>query len=77
MENQTQYNGFYGEDQAIEFFQEDPAFGWKGIMNHSTAEIRQDYQDWCRQQHLDPEQESSAMLFSDYREQLFEESMCN
>ena len=42
-----------------------------------SPEINEDYNQFCRDEGLDPDSDSAAKAFMDFREELFEESISN
>ena len=42
-----------------------------------SPEIAEDYNQFCRDEGLDPDSYSAAKAFMDFREELFEESISN
>ena len=42
-----------------------------------SPEITEDYNQFCRDEGLDPDSDSAAKAFMDFREELFEESISN
>jgi|GEM_PF-3354770 hypothetical protein len=70
------HNTFLGEETTIEVMQEQQK-GWLFYVTHNTPELFDEYEQYCKDENLDAENEESAKAFMDYRDQLFEEAMVN
>lgn len=42
-----------------------------------SDEVTEEYEDFCKDEGLDPERNESALAFLDFKEDLFEESISN
>mgnify|MGYP000537222412 CR=1 FL=1 len=42
-----------------------------------SDEVTEEYEDFCKNEGLDPERNESALAFLDFKEDLFEESISN
>ena len=42
-----------------------------------SGEVTEEYEDFCKDEGLDPERNESALAFLDFKEDLFEESISN
>lgn len=45
------------------------------FVTQQSDDMTEEYEDYCRREGLDPQQDSAALAFMDYREELFEESI--
>ena len=70
-------NIYLSEEELVERFQSDPSFGWLGYINHHSQEMVDDYKEFCQENSLPEEAESSASAFMDEREKIFRENVEN
>lgn len=70
-------NIYLSEEELVERFQSDPSFGWLGYINHHSQEMVDDYKEFCQENSLPEEAESSASAFMDAREKIFSENVEN
>lgn len=50
-------------------------YGWKEYIGHHSRELKQEYESYCRHQGLDPQNEETAVLFIEMKEQQLEAAM--
>lgn len=67
---------YYPEEELIDLVQTG-VFGWFEYVYHYSPEWREDYTDFCRERGIDMKNDSNALAYITFREDLFEEALTN
>ncbi len=52
-------------------------YGWKDYIRHHSRELNEEYERFCSQRHINPEEKTSAVMFLEHRDKQLEEALEN